>query len=303
MNLRQLKYFVTIVDAGSFSRAAQIAHVAQPALSQQIAELEGLLGVALLLRSARGVRPTVAGERLYAEARSILRRVERLPDTVRGSDGDIEGNVRVGMSSTLAAALGGQMIAACRTVLPRVRLQFSSAGSAQLAERLRDQMLDLTVLFEEPSLTGFVYMPLFRRRLFLVGRAGEATSSEPIDFSALAGVPLVLPSPPNVTRAVLDRLFAKAGFKPVVAAETDLVTDMLAAVESRVGDAILPLIRADALSGSGGFVTREISPVIELAASIASSSEHPLSAAGEALRDFISSFVLRYLSDEQVSDA
>ena len=84
MKLRQLRYFVTIVDAGSFSRAAQVAHVAQPALSQQIADLEDQLGVSLLQRSARGVNATAAGERLYVEASAILRRVERLPEVVRG---------------------------------------------------------------------------------------------------------------------------------------------------------------------------------------------------------------------------
>jgi DNA-binding transcriptional LysR family regulator len=68
MKLRQLRYFVTIVDAGSFSRAAHVAHLAQPALSQQIADLEEQLGVTLLQRSARGVNATAAGQRLYGEA-------------------------------------------------------------------------------------------------------------------------------------------------------------------------------------------------------------------------------------------
>jgi LysR family nitrogen assimilation transcriptional regulator len=62
---RQLYYFVKIVEAGSFSQAARTIHVAQPALSQQIAELEASLGVALLQRSARGIKPTAAGQRFY----------------------------------------------------------------------------------------------------------------------------------------------------------------------------------------------------------------------------------------------
>jgi LysR family nitrogen assimilation transcriptional regulator len=74
MQYRHLYYFVKIVEAGSFSQAARTIHVAQPALSQQISELEASLGVALLQRSARGIRPTVAGERLYEGAASLLRR-------------------------------------------------------------------------------------------------------------------------------------------------------------------------------------------------------------------------------------
>jgi LysR family transcriptional regulator, nitrogen assimilation regulatory protein len=79
MQLRHLRYFVKIVEAGSFSRAAAI-HVAQPALSQQIAELEEQLGGTILLRTPRAVRMTPAGEALYREASSILRQVVLLPD-------------------------------------------------------------------------------------------------------------------------------------------------------------------------------------------------------------------------------
>ena len=91
MNLRQLRYFVKIVERGSFSRAAEDVHVAQPALSQQIAELEQALGVSLLHRSARGVRATAAGDALYAEAVEILRRIERLPGIARSAGGEADG--------------------------------------------------------------------------------------------------------------------------------------------------------------------------------------------------------------------
>jgi DNA-binding transcriptional LysR family regulator len=82
MQLRHLRYFVRIVEAGSFSRAAATIHVAQPALSQQIAELEEELGVSLLHRSTRGVRPTAAGETLFREAAAILQQMEQLPGKV-----------------------------------------------------------------------------------------------------------------------------------------------------------------------------------------------------------------------------
>src|ERR1700742_4952264 len=93
MQFRQLRYFVKIVEAGSFSRAASVVHVAQPALSQQVAELEERLGVMLLQRSARGVRPTVAGEILYREASAILHQLDGLPGAIRPSSAVPEGAV------------------------------------------------------------------------------------------------------------------------------------------------------------------------------------------------------------------
>ena len=95
MQLRHLRYFVGIVDAGSFSRAAESIHVAQPALSQQIAELERELGVTLFVRSARGVQPTPAGKALYNEAQQILRRTEQLSSVIRAVAPFLAGNILV----------------------------------------------------------------------------------------------------------------------------------------------------------------------------------------------------------------
>jgi LysR family transcriptional regulator, nitrogen assimilation regulatory protein len=88
MQYRQLRYFVKIVEAGSFSRAASLNYISQSALSEQIAELEQGLGTPLLQRSARGVRPTAAGELLYREASEILKHLDQLPGIVRASMAD-----------------------------------------------------------------------------------------------------------------------------------------------------------------------------------------------------------------------
>src|SRR6201991_1415928 len=101
MQFRQLRYFTKVLEAGSFSRAAATIHVAQPALSQQVAELEERLGVTLLVRSARGVRPTAAGEVLHREAREILHQLDQLPGTVRSSSGDAHGIVNIGMTTAV----------------------------------------------------------------------------------------------------------------------------------------------------------------------------------------------------------
>ncbi|OYX86836.1 MAG: LysR family transcriptional regulator, partial [Azorhizobium sp. 32-67-21] len=91
MDLRQLRYFVTIVETGSFSKAAQRLHVAQPALSQHVRNMELDLGVELLFRSSQGVVPTEAGETLVRHARLILSQMEAAREAVRGSEGQPEG--------------------------------------------------------------------------------------------------------------------------------------------------------------------------------------------------------------------
>jgi LysR family nitrogen assimilation transcriptional regulator len=132
MHYRQLYYFVRIVEAGSFSQAARTIQVAQPALSQQIADLEASLGVPLPQRSARGVRPTAAGQKFYDEASSILRKYENLPGLVRSSAGDVEGRVSLGMSASLSTTLVG---ARCRLRADRLQ-QGVLAGGAHDLERM-----------------------------------------------------------------------------------------------------------------------------------------------------------------------
>lgn len=97
MNFRRLKYFVKIVDIGSLTRAAEVLHIAQPALSQQVATLEGELDQQLLIRTKRGVTPTEAGKVLYTHARTILRQCEQAQLAVNNV-GQTLGQVSIGLA-------------------------------------------------------------------------------------------------------------------------------------------------------------------------------------------------------------
>jgi len=155
MHYRHLYYFVRIVEAGSFSQAARTIHVAQPALSQQIGELEASLGVSLLQRSARGIRPTAAGQKFYDEASSILRKYENLPGLVRSSSGTVEGQTSLGMPASLSTTLVGPFIEACRADYPKITLKFIDGDSEFLREEVEKGRLDLALAYEDeldPSL-------------------------------------------------------------------------------------------------------------------------------------------------------
>jgi LysR family nitrogen assimilation transcriptional regulator len=222
MQFRHLRYFVKIVEARSFSRAALTINVAQPALSQQIAELELKLGTSLLQRGARGVRPTAAGEVLYREASAILRLVEQLPGIVRSSGGETDGVVSLGMSSTLAATLGGAFFEACKAALPKVTLKLAVIDSESIKARIEAHSLDLAIVFEDEFVPVFSRKLLFRQRLYLVRRDPLPDKALSISFDKLATLPLILPSHPNVVRGLLDRSFAAAGISPNVVAEADV---------------------------------------------------------------------------------
>lgn len=297
LKLRHLHYFTTVVDAGSFSRAASTIHVAQPALSRQILELEEMLGIELLHRSARGVRPTSAGDALYREATNVLRQMERLPDLVRSAGGDLEGTVGIGMSSTLASFLAGPLMEACRAEFPKIRLRLITADSNLLKSRLDANELDLAVVFEDQPSPGYARQPLFRQRLYLIHRERPGTVDASVPLDQLAELPLILPASPNVTRLLLDRVFAEAGVDPNMVGEADVLSSMLSAVQSGMGHTILPKGDLSDVPGHGSLFALPIAPAIFLTAAVIASNDTPLSRAALVVRSVLMRFVFELINE------
>ena len=297
MQFRQLRYFVKIVDAGSFSRAASLIHIAQPALSQQIAELEGRLGVGLLQRSARGVRPTAAGEILYREASAILKQLDQLADIVRSSNGVAQGTVSLGLASLLGPAMVGGFVEACRSSLGKVNLKLAVSDSAALREKLSSQSLDLALAFEDDLDSAFARQPLYRQRLYLFYPQAMAIGSC-VSLEELAKLPLILPSPPNLARESLDRTFSRAGLRPNLIAEVDDFTSILSTLRTGIGTTVFP--KGDlAELGDGICGPALIEPPLHMTVSILSSSDAPLSQAAEAVRQLLCTFIERHVRDKR----
>jgi len=298
MQYRHLHYFVSVVEAGSFSRAASTIHVAQPALSQQIAQLEEQLGVSLLLRSARGVRPTAAGEVLYREASSILRRLQQLPGIVRSGTGPAKGIVRLGMSSTLLTTAPMAFMEQCKASLPDVALRMAVSDSPTIKRRVSEHELDLGLVLEDEFAPTFARTPLFRQRLFLV-RHRAVSKGEPIQLADLASMPLVLPPAPNMTRTALDRAFAAAQLSPNVVMEVDVVANIIAAVRAGVGGSVLPKGDLSDMSGDDLGEPEAIKPPVFLTCSIISSGNFPLTNAAATVQDLLTRFVETTLHQAQ----
>lgn len=297
MQFRQLRYFVRIVDAGSFSRAASIVHVAQPALSQQIAELEGRLGVLLLQRSARGVRPTAAGEVLYEKASAILRRLDRLPSLVQSSGSEPVGHVNLGIASSLAAKLVAGVVEECRANLPKVTLRVSDGDSFSLEQRTSSAALDLAIVYEDGLTAPLTRMPLFRQKLFLICSEPLPDNQIAISLEKLAGLPLVLPAPGNGRRDILDRMFADAKLPLNLALEADSLGTELSAVQNKVGYTVLPVCDMSHFGPHTFAKPVPIDPPICLTCSIVQSGDLPLTRAAEAVRDCLIKFIERRVGE------
>jgi LysR family nitrogen assimilation transcriptional regulator len=304
MRFRQLRYFCRIVECGSFSRAAATIHIAQPALSQQISELEAQMDVELLQRSARGVKPTRAGEILYKEAMVILKLLDALPALVRSNTGVVEGSVSLGIVRALGPRIAGDVVAACREKLPKVTLKLSAADSATLRERVEAQSLDMAIVFEpEFQQPPLARQPLFRQRVYFLPTEKMPVPTAPLSLSQLAQMPLVMPSQPNVARVLLEQALSAAGLSPMIVVEVDDLATILASVRSGLGGTIITTGNLAGIGAGDLLSPMLIEPALHVTASIISDSATPLSRAGEALRSLLAPLIKNHLQSEQVPGA
>lgn len=159
MNLRRLKYFVKIVDIGSLTQAAEVLHIAQPALSQQLATLEGELKQQLLIRTKRGVTPTEAGNILYMHAQTILRQCEQAHSAVNCAGEALTGQVSVGLAlGSAAASLAPQLLQAVREQHPRILLYLNENFTSTLSELVNEGRMDMAVVSEPRPVKGLAFV-------------------------------------------------------------------------------------------------------------------------------------------------
>ena len=237
MDLRQLRYFVGIVQAGSLSRAADQLHVAQSALSHHLASLEAELDRQLVMRGPKGILLTEAGDVLYRHAETILRRVESAKQDAMSAPNGPSGRVSIGFPIDWAGVLGFTLFAQVRDSYPQIRLHIVDGKSALLREQLVNGRLDMAVLFADQPERGFAVEPLVHEELFYV-TADEDTS--PITLADAAQRPLLMPGPGSGSQRAAQRLFSEHGLTITAIGEIDALSTFRHAIASGIGNAILP---------------------------------------------------------------
>lgn len=240
MELRQLRYFVRVVELGSFSQAAASLDVVTSALSQQIGKLEGELATRLLQRSSTGVRPTDAGLAFWRQAQLALRHADDA--RVAAQLARLSGHVSVGLPPSTASVLGLPLMQAMRERYPEVRLHLVEALSGHLATMLNARQLDLAVQFQVDAARRWSVQPLLQERLFVIGERALAglPRGRSVKLASLSDLPLVLPSRPHNLRSVVESAFARARCEPRVVLEIDGLALLMDAVAAGLGATIQP---------------------------------------------------------------
>lgn len=249
MEIRQLRYFVRIVELGSFSKAAKELYVAQPALSTQITNLEAELGTQLLSRSVRGVSATDAGKSLYLYAQSILRQIEMLKEEVSSQSDQPKGPVVIGLPPSVSSVLAVPLITQIRHDSPQIQLKIVESLSGHLEDLVSTGKIEMGLLFhdEEPTKDAsrkieraVGRVAIMKEELLVFTSPNHSLAAEtPVSAADVSKMDLFLPGPANITRQIIERHFESKGLKPKIAVELDSLPTIHALVSAGLGATIL----------------------------------------------------------------
>ncbi|MEV5828013.1 LysR substrate-binding domain-containing protein [Spirillospora sp. NPDC052242] len=245
MDLKQLRALVTVAEVGSVTRAAEILHLVQPAVTRQIRTLEQEVGMPLFERTRQGMRPTEAGAHMVYRARRALHELERARAEIQPTPVSVSGIVTVGLLESVTDLLAEPLVSAIAAEHPGIELRLVTAYSGHLQQWLDNEDLDLTLLYNMDNSQSLHTNPLLREGLWAVAPAAdELREDRPVPFAEVAEHRLVLPAAGHALRALIDRAAGQAGAELDVAVQTNSLRVQKRLVQAGHGWTILPGVGA-----------------------------------------------------------
>jgi LysR family nitrogen assimilation transcriptional regulator len=239
MDIKQLRYFVKVVELKNITAAAQALFIAQPSLSQHMANLESALDVKLLNRSVNGTSPTVMGELLYQHAKNILRQLEEAQAAIRNESQTPSGRVAIGFPTSTSRIVSASLLERLYERYPLIQLELVEASSGELAGLVASDRLALAITMNARLDKRVSIEPVLQEELFVVLAPSPKLPSL-LDVKTLSELPLLLPTYPNSVRVITERLFVERHLSFNVIAETSAVEILILAVERGLGATVLP---------------------------------------------------------------
>ena len=239
--LRQIDCLIALRDTGGFSRAAERLGLSQPSLSQQIRDLEAILGLRLVERTTRRVSLTAAGQAYAARAEAGLGELERAYAEAQGHATLGLGQLRIAAPPLLASGLLPGVMAEFQRLKPGITLTLIDLSSEEIVARLREGRADLGIGTFAPGLPDLDHRPLLRDQLMLFTPAGHPLAqAECAEWVELAAHPLVALGRESGLRLLTELGFERAGLALEPAQEVTQIATVLSLVAAGLGIAVLP---------------------------------------------------------------
>jgi LysR family transcriptional regulator, cyn operon transcriptional activator len=232
MELRHLRYFTAVAGALSFTRAALRVHVSQSTLSHQIRQLEEELGVSLFDRTVKQVTLTEEGETFLAYALGALKEIDQGVLALKKSGGDLAGSVRVGATHSFNLGFIPECVLIFMRRHPSVHMTVQELAADIIASKVAAGELDLGITYRPAGPSELVFEPLYNEEMVLVvGEKHPLYERKRMRMVEIHRQPIVLLPKEFATRTLLEECFLACGAEPVVVAEMNTISPMLALVE------------------------------------------------------------------------
>jgi len=240
LNLRQVRAFLAVARSGSFTRAATLLHLSQPALTVQIRNLEEALQCRLFDRNSRSVDITPLGRELLPALERTLLELEAVVADAREQSAGRRGTVRVASLPSFAASLLPQVISTCRQRNPGVSFAVRDAVASRVMQLVRDDEVDLGITSGEVP-DDLQTLHQVRDRLVLVFPTSHPIGRRKrVTLEHVADLPLVLTDAGTSVRALVDSAFQALGRRPQLVCEATYMMTAVAMVRAGLGVTILP---------------------------------------------------------------
>ena len=243
LDIRKIRFFVAAYETGSITRAAEREHIAQPALTVHIQQIEDELQVKLFERSARGVNPTPAGRHFYGICQDLLRRLESVGEEMRAFSGEVAGSIAAGIMPSICHGPLAPVLARYTAAYPNVAVRIVEGLSGTLAEWVMSDEVDFAICNRPAATPGLSLRLVLTDRLVLVSARNKTRLAfVPCKLSEVRDLKLVLPSPNHFLRHTLDHHINRGDFRPVTTLEIDGQSATLQFVAHSDWSTILPTI-------------------------------------------------------------
>ena len=269
MNFKQLEYFVHVAELGSFSKAALVLDIAQPALSRQVRSLETALRETLLLRNGRGVVLTEAGQRLYEHGVNILQALAQAENDMGERRDEPLGRITIGLPPSVGRQLTLPLIDGFQRRCPKARLAIVEGLSSHITEWITTGRVDIGLLYNPEAPPALEITPVIEESLCLVSprTASPGTASAiapptavPLPLAELPQYPLIVPERGHAIRKLLETQAVLAGLKLTIAWEVSSIAAIIDLVCAGYGHAVL---HASAVAASGRADQLRVRPLVQ----------------------------------------
>lgn len=238
MDIRQLRYFIAIVEEGTISLAANRLHISQPPLSQQLKSMEEELGSVLVYRRGKRLEITESGKALYKYALQVTQLMEEAKAEVKEVGNGDKGTLSLGIN-TLSSVELPSWLHEFKARYPQVSYKIQQNESYQLCELVRNRSLELAIVRLPLELDDFSILHLQTEPFYML--TSEASTEQEITLSHIAQYPLILPSTEGLgVYYTIQMAFSEQKLQPNIAAECSDISLLLRLVASGFGVAIVP---------------------------------------------------------------